>query len=96
MKHLAALGEEIEAFEKIATNNESAAKYLETQVKKIADYIATLTNVPTEEMEAMKKMLAETAAQLKSNEEEAKAHFGKKYGEPGVKRPGFRSFRAGL
>ena len=73
VKHLAALDEEIEAFEKIVTNNESAASYLETQVKKIADYIATLTNVPTNEMEDMKKMMAETAAQLKSNEEEAKA-----------------------
>jgi hypothetical protein len=39
VKHLAALDEEIEAFEKIVTNNESAASYLETQVKKIAKYI---------------------------------------------------------
>jgi uncharacterized coiled-coil protein SlyX len=42
-KHLAALDEEIEAFEKIVTNSESAASYLEAQVKKIADYIAKLT-----------------------------------------------------
>ena len=70
-KHPAALDEGIEAFEKIACNSESAASYLETQVKRIAEYIAKLTNVPADEMEAMKKMLAQTAAQLKSNEEEA-------------------------
>jgi hypothetical protein len=50
MKHLTALDEEIAAFERIVTNNESAARYLETQVKKIVDYMATLTNVPTPEM----------------------------------------------
>jgi hypothetical protein len=72
-KHLAALDEEIEAFEKIVSNGESAAGYLEAQVNKIAEHIAKLTNVPADQMEAMKKMLAETAAQLKSNEEEAKA-----------------------
>ena len=49
MKHLAALDEEIEAYVKIEANSESAAKYLEAQVKKIADYIAKLTNVPSYE-----------------------------------------------
>jgi hypothetical protein len=73
MKHLAALDEEIEAFEKIVTSSESAAKYLEGQVKKIADHLAALTNVPKDEMEAMKKMLAETAAQMKRNKDEGKA-----------------------
>ena len=59
VKHLAALDEEIEAFENIVSNSESAASYLETQVKRIAEYIAKLTNVPSSEMEAMRKILAE-------------------------------------
>jgi hypothetical protein len=49
MKQLAALDEEIEAYVKIVANSGSAAKYLEAQVKKIADYIAKLTNVPSNE-----------------------------------------------
>ena len=53
MKQLAALDEEIEAYVKIVANSGSAAKYLEAQVKKIADYIAKLTNVSSNEMEAM-------------------------------------------
>jgi hypothetical protein len=73
VKHLAALDEEIVAYEKIVENSESAASYLEAQVKKIAEHIAKLSNVPPSEMEIMMKMLAETAAKMKSHEEEAQA-----------------------
>jgi uncharacterized coiled-coil protein SlyX len=46
MKHLAALDDAIEKFEKIVASSDSASKYLEGQVKAIADHLAKLTNVP--------------------------------------------------
>ena len=61
VRHLAALDEEIEAYEKIVENSETAASYLDAQVKKIAEQIAKLTNVPPNEMQIMMKMLADTA-----------------------------------
>jgi hypothetical protein len=73
VKHLAALDEEIEAYEKVVENSETAASYLEAQVKKIAEQIAKLSNVPPNEMQIMMKMLADTAEKMKGHEEEAQA-----------------------
>ena len=74
MKHLTTLDEEIEKFEKIVASNVNASKYLEAQVKAIASHLAKLTNAPQKEMEAIQKLLAETAAKMAVHDEEAKAN----------------------
>jgi hypothetical protein len=73
VKHLAAPDEEIEAYEKVVENSDSAASYLGSQVKKIEEQITKLTNVPENQMQIMMKMLADTAEKIKGHEKEAKA-----------------------
>ena len=74
MKHLKALDEEIEAYDKIVKNNEQAANYLGVQVKTISEHISKLKNVPEDQMQAMQKILADTEKKMKEQEEEAKAN----------------------